>query len=159
MDSDDLERMYMQIVRGVPKDRSRLVTDAESSALWDQVAREVADARTSGVAQFGTLAGRDSDDLEARYRESRRGGAEHWEVERLLDALIRGELTLERVESLFRARAWPERGRPAATLADAFADRQPDSPGSFAEVAQAYYDGRIDLSTYERLVNAAAESR
>lgn len=53
MDSDELASMYAQIVNGVPKDKSRFVTDDESSRLWDQIAEEVEQIKADNPdAQF-----------------------------------------------------------------------------------------------------------
>lgn len=42
MDTDALSSMYVQILLDVPKADCPYVTDAESGALWDTVAAEVA---------------------------------------------------------------------------------------------------------------------
>lgn len=53
MDSDELASMYAQIVNGVPKDKSRFVTDDESSRLWDQITEEVEQTKADNPdAQF-----------------------------------------------------------------------------------------------------------
>jgi hypothetical protein len=44
MDTDILTSMYAQIVGGLPKEKSTLVTDQDSSDTWDEVAAEVAAA-------------------------------------------------------------------------------------------------------------------
>lgn len=46
METGTLSSMYAQIVNGVAKEDSRFVTDERSSALWDQIAGEVAEAIT-----------------------------------------------------------------------------------------------------------------
>jgi hypothetical protein len=66
-------------------------------------------------------------------------------VTEALEALRRGDRTLEQVEELFGTRVWP-RGR----------DTDRSGPGSFAEVADAYSTGVIDHDQYVRLANAAA---
>lgn len=66
MDSDDLESMYHQVVRGGSKENCRFVTDSESSATWDRIAAEVAAMREDGTPQFGTLGdlGREADSVD-----------------------------------------------------------------------------------------------
>ena len=48
VDADLLRRMYVQIVLGTPKDQFPWPLDDEASALWDQPAAEVDEARAAG---------------------------------------------------------------------------------------------------------------
>ncbi len=81
------------------------------------------------------------------------------EVTKAVRALQSGERTIEDVEQMFKTRSWPRPQTTPTSATDAFKreieDREPDAPGSFSEVAQAFYAGVIDVDTYERLANAA----
>lgn len=65
-----------------------------------------------------------------------------------LDALSRGDRSIEDVERWFADRRWRQ-PRPAQS------GERPDD-GSFAEVAYAYSTGVIDLDQYTRLAEVAA---
>ncbi len=43
--SDDVTRIYVQIVNGVNKADSTIPLDEELSALWDKISKEVAEAK------------------------------------------------------------------------------------------------------------------
>lgn len=199
MDSDDLASMYAQIVRGVAKEDSRFVTDDESSALWETIAREVVTAKAEnpevvfdipselpydGPAEDGSRSAAPDDTVPAKADADGRvlpeteskptakskptapaesGTAPESEVIKALRALRAGDRTIEDVEAMFAARTWPATTRRAANAEEAFKreqeDRDPDPPGSFSEVAQAYYTGVIDTDTYERLASAAASAK
>lgn len=83
------------------------------------------------------------------------------EVTDALRALQAEERTVEDVAQMFRTRSWPTGTEPAKDAGEAFArensDRDPDAPGSFAEVGQAFYTGIITIDQYEVLAQAAAE--
>lgn len=72
------------------------------------------------------------------------------EVSEALDALQRGERTLEDVEELFLTRKWPLHG----------AEQDTDSPpeGSFVELANAYSTRTITLDQYVILAAAASDA-
>jgi hypothetical protein len=85
------------------------------------------------------------------------------EVSDLLDALYRGDTTLDDVAEKFRQRRWPRRRRPEpATYLELAAreleDPDPFVPGSYDDVAAAYHIGRLTDSQYAALVEAIAES-
>lgn len=84
------------------------------------------------------------------------------EVMDALRALQSGEATIDDVATGFSTRSWP---KPAGTptnardaLAAQVADRDPDPDNSFAEVAQAFYQGIITIDQYEVLARAAHEA-
>lgn len=78
-------------------------------------------------------------------------------------ALKNGTMSLEQVAQRFRERSWPRsrriEPRTYLELAEA-AQNDPGSlvPGSFDEVAAAYYRGDLSRSDYRLLAEAAAES-
>lgn len=85
------------------------------------------------------------------------------EVTDALRELQAGTRTIEDVAAMFAARSWPK--PPAKTpdnAMDAFkaeqSDRDPEPDGSWAEVAQAFYDGIISLEEYEALAEAKASA-
>lgn len=80
-------------------------------------------------------------------------------VSELLDQLANGETTPEDVAKEFAFVEWPETDR-AETLSEIEADPdpQPDEPGGFALVSQAYADGRIDDATYATLAQGYADA-
>ena len=47
-DSKKVERIYVEIVLGIPKDQSQVQLDAELDAIWDQVATEVEQMKAEG---------------------------------------------------------------------------------------------------------------
>jgi hypothetical protein len=47
-DAEIVERMYAEIVLGVEKSQSTIEMDSELSALWDQIASEVAQMKAEG---------------------------------------------------------------------------------------------------------------
>src|SRR6266568_92774 len=70
------------------------------------------------------------------------------EVIDLLDALYRGEMTLDAVAQRFRDRKWPRRRRPQPTThlelaAAELEDPEQYVPGSYDDVAAAYHRGRL----------------
>lgn len=183
MDSDELASMYAEVVRGVAKEKSRYVTDGESGGLWDKVAADVEEMRAAnpkvilevptqipgdlGSTRSANGAADPADhprDAEsARTSERRPKGADTSDVTDTLLALQRGEVTIQDVEAQFRARTWPRRAsQEPSTAREAFAaeqtDRDPDPAESFADVAQAFYAGVIDVATYKRLAAAAHAS-
>ena len=46
--SDDVTRLYVQIVNGIPKADSVVPLDDELSVTWDKIAGEVAEAKAKG---------------------------------------------------------------------------------------------------------------
>ena len=78
-----------------------------------------------------------------------------------LDRMIAGELTIEQVAQQFGAMSWPAPADPPRTLEQVEADPDPEpaEPGSFAEVAAYYMDGRITPEQYATLAGAAAVSK
>lgn len=48
MDSDDVIRVYTQIVNGTPKADSVVLLTPELSALWDEIAADIEDYKASG---------------------------------------------------------------------------------------------------------------
>lgn len=70
------------------------------------------------------------------------------EVTDALDALQRGERTLEQVQEFFLTRHWP---RPSGRR-----DTGARSEGSFTEVADAYSNGSLSLDQYVVLAEAAS---
>jgi hypothetical protein len=86
------------------------------------------------------------------------------EVRDLLNALSRGETTLDDVAQKFRERRWPGRERPSpATAADLaraeLEDPEPYVPGSFDDVNAAYHRGELSDHQYDVLARAMAESK
>ena len=85
------------------------------------------------------------------------------EVSQLLAALRNGTMSTEEVSQRFRERTWPRKQaiHPRTPLeVAAAAQEDPDQliPGSFDEVAAAYYRGEISRQIYRLLAEAAAES-
>ena len=85
------------------------------------------------------------------------------EVAELLAALRDGTLSTDQVAQRFRERSWPRKKwtppRTYLEIAEA-AQWDPDQlvPGSFDEVATAYYRREISIEQYGLLADAAAES-
>jgi hypothetical protein len=85
------------------------------------------------------------------------------EVTELLTALQDGTMSLQQVAQRFRERSWPRSRRvePRTYLELAEAaqnDPEPLVPGSFDEVAAAYYRGDLTRPDYRILAEAAAAS-
>ena len=81
----------------------------------------------------------------------------------LIAALSRDELSLDEVAQRFRERSWPPTTPPAPVTqaeweARLMADPDPHVPGSFDDVAAAFFRGDITLDQYSVLSAAAAES-
>ncbi|SRR6266568_2474744 len=86
------------------------------------------------------------------------------EVIDLLDALYRGEMTLDAVAQRFRDRKWPRRRRPQPTThlelaAAELEDPEQYVPGSYDDVAAAYHRGRLTDAQYAVLAEAVAASK
>jgi hypothetical protein len=85
------------------------------------------------------------------------------EVTELITALRDGSLSLDEVAQRFRERSWPrtKKPEPASYLdmaAAALEDPEPYVPGSFDELAAAYYRGELTRAQYRTLAEAVAES-
>lgn len=85
------------------------------------------------------------------------------EVDELIVALRNGTMSIEQLAQRFRERSWPRsRGiepRTYLELAEAAqSDPPPLVPGSFDEVAAAYYRGDLSRPDFRILAEAAAES-
>lgn len=85
------------------------------------------------------------------------------EVGELIVALQNGTMSIEQVAQRFRDRSWPRsrqiEPRTYLELAEAAQnDPPPLVPGSFDEVAAAYYRGDLSKPDYLILAEAAAES-
>jgi hypothetical protein len=85
------------------------------------------------------------------------------EITDLLAALNSGEMSLDQVAQRFRERSWPATTPPAPVTqsdweARLMADPDPSAPGSFDDVAAAYFRGEITLDQYGVLSEAAAAS-
>jgi hypothetical protein len=83
------------------------------------------------------------------------------EVTDLLTELRRGSKSIEDVAAAFRERQWPATRRPQPTTYAEMAeqqDREPEVPGSFAEVTAAYDRGEITQDQYRTLTHAAADA-
>ena len=81
----------------------------------------------------------------------------------LIAALSSDELSLDEVAQRFRERSWPATTPPAPVTqaeweARLMADPDPHVPGSFDDVAAAFFRGDITLDQYSVLSAAAAES-
>ena len=78
-------------------------------------------------------------------------------------AYVSGELTLEELVQLFRARQWPKVPKawpPGLERASsAISDPEPYVPGSFDDVVRAYDRGEISDLEYEFLASAVTNSR
>ena len=48
IDSEKVERIYVEILLGIPKDHSQVELDAQYDAVWDRIAVEVAQMRAEG---------------------------------------------------------------------------------------------------------------
>ena len=86
------------------------------------------------------------------------------EVDRLIESLRNGSMTLEEVAQRFRERRWPRRRSetPVAYVdLAAAAQEDPDVylPGSFDDVMAAHQDGRLTDAEYTVLSAAVAESK
>jgi hypothetical protein len=86
------------------------------------------------------------------------------EVSDLLDALYRGDITLDEVARKFRERRWPRRRRPEPAsylelAARELEDPDPYIPGSYDDVAAAYHIGHLTDTQYDVLTDAIAESK
>jgi hypothetical protein len=86
------------------------------------------------------------------------------EVAKMIDALQRGEMSLDEVAQRFRERSWPRtpRHEPRSYLEMAAAaqqDPEPYVPGSFDDVVAAYDVGKITDAEYAVLSEAVAESK
>jgi hypothetical protein len=85
------------------------------------------------------------------------------EITDLIAALNNDELSLDEVAQKFRERSWPAT-TPAAPVTQAewearlMADPDPHVPGSFDDVAAAFFRGDITLDQYSVLSQAAAAS-
>lgn len=85
------------------------------------------------------------------------------EVTELIAALREGRMSVDQVAQRFRERSWPRsretRSRTYLELAEAAQnDPNPLVPGSFDEVAAAYFQGDLSRPVYRQLAEAAAES-
>jgi hypothetical protein len=85
------------------------------------------------------------------------------EVTDLIAALNSDELSLDQVAQKFRERSWPATTPPAPVTqaeweARLLADPDPYVPGSFDDVAAAYFRGDITIDQYGVLSEAAAAS-
>lgn len=86
------------------------------------------------------------------------------EVVDLLDALNRGDMTLDEVAQRFRERAWPRHRHPRPTTfmelaAAELEDPDPYIPGSYDDVAAAFHQGRLTDAEYSVLAKAIAEAQ
>lgn len=86
------------------------------------------------------------------------------EVNELIQALNDGSMSLDDVAQRFRERTWPATRppRPNSYLemaSQAIQDPEPNMPGSFDDVAAAYYRGELTEDQYEVLSKAVAESK
>lgn len=86
------------------------------------------------------------------------------EVSELIKALNEGSLSLQEVARQFRERTWPATRppRPDSYLemaSQAMQDPGPEIPGSFDDVAAAYYRGELTEDQYEVLSKAFADSK
>lgn len=86
------------------------------------------------------------------------------EVTELLAALQDGTMTLDEVAQRFRQHRWPRRDRREPTTylemaAAELTDYDPPVPGSFDDVAAAYYQNKISRDQYRVLSQAAAEAQ
>jgi hypothetical protein len=86
------------------------------------------------------------------------------EVSELLDALRRGDITLDEVARRFRTRKWPRRRHTQPTdylelAAAELEDPDPYIPGSYDDVAAAYHRGHLTDDQYAALVQAIAEAQ
>jgi hypothetical protein len=85
------------------------------------------------------------------------------EVTDLIAALNHDELSLDQVAQKFRERSWPATTPPEPVTqteweARLMADPDPHVPGSFDEVAAAFFRGDLTLDQYSVLSEAAAAS-
>jgi len=83
------------------------------------------------------------------------------EITNLITALSRGDMSLDQVAQKFRERSWPTTTPPdPATQAEwearLMADPDPHVPGSFDDVAAAFFRGDITREQYGVLAEAAA---
>ena len=86
------------------------------------------------------------------------------EVTQLLGKLRNGEMTLEQVADRFRHRRWPRNTRPRPAnyqelAARAQEDPEPYVPGSWDDVADAYFAHELDEKQYRVLADAVAEAK
>ncbi len=83
-------------------------------------------------------------------------------LDALLDDLEQGRISLPDAMAQVRGMNWSRRAGKTAfqtRLADAVNELEgPPPPGSFADVAEAYHAGRIDLHAYEQLQRAYSEA-
>ena len=85
------------------------------------------------------------------------------EIPDLIAALNGGEMSLDQVAQKFRERSWPATTPPEPTTQSEWearlaADPGPHVPGSFDDVAAAFFRGDITLDQYGVLSEAAAAS-
>jgi hypothetical protein len=85
------------------------------------------------------------------------------EITSLIAALNRGDMSLDQLVQEFRKRTWPSTTPPEpATQAEwearLMADPDPHVPGSFDDVAAAFFRGDITQEQYGVLAEAAAAS-
>jgi hypothetical protein len=84
------------------------------------------------------------------------------EVNELLSALHDGAMTLDDVARRFRERSWP-RGKPLPATylelaIEAQQDPEPYMPGSYDDVAAAFYRGDLSREQYRVLARAISDS-
>jgi hypothetical protein len=85
------------------------------------------------------------------------------EITDLIAALNNGDVTLGQLAQKFRERSWPPTTPPAPVTqpeweARLMADPDPYVPGSFDDVAAAFFRGDLTLDQYSVLSKAAAAS-
>jgi hypothetical protein len=86
------------------------------------------------------------------------------EVNELLSQYKSGELTLDELAQRFRTRRWPRNKRPKPETylemaARAQEDPAPYVPGSWDDVAAAFFRHELSTDEYEVLSEAVAESK
>lgn len=77
-------------------------------------------------------------------------------VTELLEQFSEGQIEIDELAAQIGAMQWPQRPRATAEEALQGAEPEPDPPGSFAEVEQAFVEGVISASEYRTLLLAVA---
>jgi hypothetical protein len=80
-------------------------------------------------------------------------------VTELLEQFSEGQIELDELAAQFTAMQWPQRPRVTPEEAIQGVDPEPDPPGSFAEVEQAFIENKLTAAEYRLLLIAVASGR